>query len=129
MNMRNYSSSVPCKIKSIRQLRQKTDQGSTIEIIFDLTGTGIKYITASNFAMYAENKSEDVASFAEQHGLKLDTKFTLSKNPEYSGRAANTPFPIQKSGITLKEVLTKFIDIYGPVSKKFIKELIPLCEA
>ena len=25
MNMRNYTSSVPCKIKSIRQLRQKTD--------------------------------------------------------------------------------------------------------
>ena len=79
--------------------------------------------------MYAENKSDDVASFAEQHGLKLDTRFTLAKNPEYTGRTANTPFPIPKSGITLREVLTKFIDIYGPISKKLIKELIPLCEA
>ena len=79
--------------------------------------------------MYAENKSDDVESFAEQHGLFLDTTFTLKKNPEYTGRAANTPFPIPKGGITLREVLTKFIDLYGPVSKKLIKELIPLCEA
>lgn len=63
------------------------------------------------------------------HDLKLDSKFTFAKNPEYSGRAANMPFPVPKGGITMREVLTKFIDLYGAVSKKLVKELIPLCEA
>ena len=63
------------------------------------------------------------------HDLKLDTKFTLSKNPNYSGRAANMPFVVPKGGITMREVLTRFIDLYGPVSKKLVKELIGLCEA
>ena len=63
------------------------------------------------------------------HNLKLDTKFTLIKNPDYTGRAANMPFVVPKGGITLRDVLTKFIDLYGPVSKKLVKELIPLCEA
>ena len=61
MNMRNYLSSTQLKIKSIKQLRQKcVDGGSTIEVVYDLRGTGLTYKTASNSAIYAKNKAEDV---------------------------------------------------------------------
>jgi len=53
--MRNYNSSEEIPIKSISQLRQKTDLGSTFEIIFDLNGTGLTYKTAANFAVYPTN--------------------------------------------------------------------------
>jgi len=54
MNMRNYLSSKPLTIKSIRELRQQcVDGGSTIEIVYDLRGTGLTYKTAANSAIYA----------------------------------------------------------------------------
>ena len=98
-------------------------------MVYDTTGSGINYVTASNFAMYPLNKKADVEQFGSMFGLNLDTKFRWLNNPEYSGRAANTPFPIPPEGITYREALTKFIDLVGPISKKLIKELIPLCEA
>ena len=61
--------------------------------------------------------------------LKLDTNFKWVANPAYSGRPANTPFPVPAGGITYREVLTQFIDLTGAISKKLIKELIPLCES
>jgi len=61
MNMRNYSSSKPLTIKSMRQLRQEcVDGGSTIEVVFDLRGSGVTYKTAANSAIYATNKPADV---------------------------------------------------------------------
>jgi len=75
MNMRNYLSSKPLKIKSIRQLRQKcVNGGSTIEVVYDLRGTGLTYKTASNSAIFAHNKIEDVQNFAQMFNLtdKLD---------------------------------------------------------
>lgn len=81
LNMRRYQTSVECRIKAIRQLRQKTDQGSTIEVIYDITGTGLNYVTASNFAMYPLNKKADVEEFAKMFGLNLDTKFEFVTNP------------------------------------------------
>ena len=68
-------------------------------------------MTASNFALYPLNKKADVEEFAKMFGLNLDTKFSWVNNPNYSGRAANTPFPIPSGGITYREALTKFIDL------------------
>ena len=57
MNMRNYQSSKPLKIKLIRELRQKcVDGGSTIEVVYDLRDTGFTYTTAANSAIYATNR-------------------------------------------------------------------------
>ena len=127
--MRRYSGTITARVKSIKQLRQKTDNGSTIEVIYDLAGTGLKYVTASNFAVYPHNKKADVESFGKLFGLNLDTSFKWSANPGYTGRQANTPFPIPADGITYREALTKFIDLTGAISKKLIKELVANCEA
>lgn len=65
LNMKNYLKSKPLPVKSIRQLRQKClDGGSTLEVIYDLRGSGLTYKTAANLAIYATNKASDVEKFA-----------------------------------------------------------------
>ena len=95
MNMRNYLAGKPLQIKSIRQLRQKCiEDGSTIEVIYDLHGSGLSYKTAGNSAIYATNKPADVEKFATMFNLDLNQRFCFTKNPAYLGRKAKTPFPI-----------------------------------
>ena len=86
-------------------------------------------MTASNFAMYALNKKADVEQFGKMFDLHLDTKFIWARNPSYSGRPANTPFPIPADGITYREAIMRFVDLVGMVPKKLIKEMAQLCEA
>lgn len=76
MTMRNYLKSKPLPIKSIRELRQQcVDGGSTIEVIYDLRGSGLTYKTAANSAIFATNSTSDVEKFAEMFSLDLDLKF------------------------------------------------------
>ena len=131
MNMRNYLGSKPLPIKSIRELRQQcVDSGSTIEVIYDLRGSGITYKTGANSAIYATNKPADVEKFAAMFDLSLDQKFCFTNNPLFSGRKAKTPFPITSSeGMTIREALTKHINLTNPVQKKVLGLMIHLCEA
>ena len=85
MNMRNYTSSKEVPIKEIIELRQKTGFGaSTLEVVFDLRGTGLTYTTAANFAMYPVNNVSNVEEFAKQHELDLDRKQSDIKSEERS---------------------------------------------
>ena len=129
LNMRRYAGATQARIKSVRQLRQDTEGGSTLEVIYDVTGTGLTYVTASNFALYPLNKQADVEQFAKMFALNLDAKFKWAANPQYSGRQANTPFPIPAGGITYRDALSRFIDLTGAVTKKLVKDLVLLCEA
>lgn len=43
-------------IKSIKQLRQNLDEGSTLEITYDLRGSGLSYKTAANLALFPQNE-------------------------------------------------------------------------
>lgn len=131
MNMRHFQSSKPLRVKSIRQLRQKcVDGGSTLEVIYDLSGTGLTYITAANSAIYAVNRASDVEKFAKMFELDLDTKFSFVKNEAFVGRKAKTPFAIASpEGMTFREALTKHIDLTGAISKKLLTAMIPFCEA
>lgn len=107
-------------------MRQQTDQGSTIEVMFDLRGSGITYKTAGNLAIYAENSLEDVMKFAELMKYDLEQSFALVANENFSGKKATMPIPFGQ--YTIKETLTKFVDLTGPLSKKMIKELAKKCE-
>lgn len=66
MAAKQYSLSKRLKINSIKELRQNTDEGSTLEIIFDLKNENgdklINYKTAQNLAMFPENTLEDTES-------------------------------------------------------------------
>jgi hypothetical protein len=52
------SKSVP--ITSIKELRQNTEEGSTLEVIFNIKDSGLSYKTAQNLAMFPENTNSDV---------------------------------------------------------------------
>lgn len=129
LNMRNYTTSTPLPIKSMRELRQQcVGGGSTLEVVFDLRGTGLTYKTAANSAIYATNKTADVEQFAKQFGLDLNMSFCFTKNPAFKGKTPKTPFPTGDS-ITVREALSKFIDLTSPISKKLLTAMIPFCEA
>lgn len=129
MNMRNFTSSVDLPIKDMRELRQQAEFGaSTLEVVFDLSGTGLTYETAANFAIYPVNDEANVKEFAEQHELDLEKKFTFTKNFEFRGRPPKVPFPTNGE-ISFKDALTKFIDLTGAMTKKTLTSLIPLCES
>ena len=130
MNMRNYTSSNDLPIKDMKELRQQPGEwgASTLLVSFDLANSGLSYKTAANFAIYASNNTADVELFAKQHKLNLDQKIVFQKNPDYTGRAAKVPFPTGE-GISMREALTKFIDLTGILSIKTLEALIPMCEA
>ena len=84
MNIRNYNKSKPCKVVSVKEMRQKTSEGSTLEVIFDTTG--LKYKTAGNLAVYAENSDHHVQKFAQRMKYDLNMAFALVPNSKYEGK-------------------------------------------
>lgn len=66
MASRQHMGSKRMKVSSNKELRQKTDEGSTLEVIFDLKGSGQTYKTAQNLALFPENTKDDV-EFVIQH--------------------------------------------------------------
>lgn len=129
MNMKNYTGGKDVPIKAMRELRQVTSYGeSTLEVVFDLKGTGLTYTTAANFAIYPTNSQAHVEEFAKQYGFNLDKAFTFTQNFEYRGRPPKYPFPTGGE-ITYRDALTKFIDLTGAMTKRTLTSLIPLCES
>ena len=128
--MRNYMGSTQIPVKSMRELRQEcVDGGSTLEVVFDLRGTGLTYKTASNSAIYATNRDSDVEKFAQMFELDLNTAFCFSKNPAFTGKKMpRMPFPTGDS-ITFREALKKHIDLTSRLDKKLLTAMIPFCEA
>lgn len=127
LNMRNYTKGRDVKIKSVVELRQSKEGGSTLEAVFDLEGTDLSYKTAGNLAIYAENSKEFVEKFAKILSLDLNAKFVIESNEEYTGKKERMPLPY---GVyTIREALTKFIDLTSPLSKKTLKEFATKLES
>lgn len=93
-----------------------------MEVVFDLSQKGLTYKTAGNLAIYPENSEPIVNKFAELAGLNLDERFHLVANEKFTGRNKQMPLPASKY-YTVKELLTKFIDLTGPLTKKVIKDI------
>lgn len=74
MNMRNYIGCQDIQIAGIREMRQQPsgNGASTLEVAFQLKGSGLKYNTAANFAVYVPNPSQFVTAFAAKHNLDLN---------------------------------------------------------
>lgn len=71
MAIRQYIGGKDVTLKSMQQLRQNTDNGSTLEAVFELKNTGLSYKTANNFALFPTNTSSDVRVAAERLGFNL----------------------------------------------------------
>jgi sulfite reductase alpha subunit-like flavoprotein len=72
MSTKNFIKSKHVKVTSIKQLRQKITDGSTLEAIFDLSGSDLSYTTAGNLAIYPENSESLVVEFARLTKLDLN---------------------------------------------------------
>lgn len=97
---KQYLSGKDIRIKSIRELRQITEDpevgGSTLEVTYDLEGTGMTYKTATNLALFPKNSEADVRKCAELLGYDLDSTIVFASNPSFASKratAAKHPFP------------------------------------
>lgn len=87
----------------------------------------MSYKTAGNLAIYAENSKEFVEKFAKIINLDLNAKFVIEPNEEYTGKKDRMPLPY---GVyTIREALTKFVDLTSPLSKKTLKEFATKLES
>ena len=134
---KQYLSGKDVKIKSIRELRQKystkfddgshideTEGGSTLEITYDLEGTGLSYKSATNLALFPENPIDDVKLCAEILGFDTDAIFSFKPNPNAQSKrstAAKHPFP---TPVSVGEALRKYVDLRGTMRKKLLTDLI-----
>jgi len=108
---KQYLSASNAKITLMKELRQKTDDGSTLHIEIDSGSSGLTYKTAENLAVYVENRPEDVEKAAKLLGLNLSDIITLQENKDLD-KKAKLPFP---TPISVKTFLTKFCDLVGPL--------------
>ena len=53
------------------------ERGSTLEVTFDLDGTGLTYKTATNLAIFPENTQEDVEEVAKLLSFDLSQRFVF----------------------------------------------------
>ncbi len=121
MAAKQYLSAKDLPIKHIVQLRQNLDEGSTLEVSYDLKDSGMTYETAANLAVFPENSLEDVEKCARRLGYSLTQRFALKTNPNSTKKGvAKHPFPTPTS---VKEALIKFVDLQGPVRKRVLKDL------
>ena len=55
LTSKQFQAAQDVQIKHIVQLRQNTDEGSTLEVSYNLKGTGLSYVTAANLAVFPKN--------------------------------------------------------------------------
>jgi len=107
--MKQYLSASSVNVTLIRELRQKTDDGSTLHIEFDSGSAGLSYNTAENLVLFPENTPESVEKVAKLLGLNLDEVFTLEENMDSEKKIKfKYPFP---SPLSVRTYLTKFCDL------------------
>eukprot|EP00347_Sterkiella_histriomuscorum_P023964 403332775 len=126
MASKQYIIAKEIQIKQIIQLRQNLDEGSTLEVTYDLKDTGLTYKTAENLAIFPKNLEEDVRLCAKILGVELDSMFVFKSNPNNTKKTAiKHPFP---TPISINQALTEFVDLRGPLRKKMLKDLSVHCE-
>lgn len=107
-------------------MRQDTKEGSTLEITYDLRGTGLTYKTAANLAIFPKNSDDDVITVAKRFGFKLDERFVFKNNPNSAKKGSlKHPFP---TPITVREAIEYFVDLRGTIRKKTLKDISEHCK-
>ena len=107
----SYLGAKVIKITKAYELRQNNQEGSTVHIEFDLDGSGLSYLTAGNLYLYPENDPQLVDAVAKKIKIGLDQVFLLQENKPSSNQFKH-PIP---SPISVKDYLTHFCDLQGPV--------------
>lgn len=97
------------------------EAGSTRHIEINLKGVKLHYQTADNLAILPENSTDNVAALASSQGYDLDQTFVLQKLPSEDDVFKHT-FP---TPCTVREALTLYYDIQGPIKQALLKHLLP----
>eukprot|EP01032_Pedospumella_encystans_P018505 gene18505-21066_t len=124
---RHFFTAPRAKIVVNRELRSTAEKsaaeaGSTRHIEIDLKGVNLHYHTADNLAILPENSTDNVAALAKAQGYDLDYTFVVQKAPNNEDEDFQISFP---SPCTVREALTLYYDIQGPVKQALLKHLIP----
>jgi len=123
--MKQYLSSSSVNVNLIKELRQKTDDGSTLHIELDTGSVGLNYKTAENLVMFPENTPESVEKISKLLGLNLDDVFNIEENMDAEKKIKfKYPFP---TPISVRTYLTKFCDLNSALRKKQLKDLAEFC--
>lgn len=111
--MKQYLTSTSAQITGMRELRQKTDDGSSLHIEIDCGSVGVSYTTASNMSLFPENCPNLVEKATKLLKLDPDTVFTIKENKDMDkGIKFKYPFP---TPLSVRTYLTKFCDLMGPI--------------
>eukprot|EP01033_Poteriospumella_lacustris_P006961 gene6962-5019_t len=123
-SLKHFFNSPRATVTCNRELRNlqfagagKEGVGSTRHIEINLHDVGLTYYTADNLAILPENAADVVEKFARQMG------YDLGEVVEFAGKEASfvAPYP---SPCSVRELLTSFADIQGPVRHSMLKQII-----
>ena len=108
-----------------RELRPSTrDGGSTLHVEIELgEEESPAYQTADNLAILPENSRVQVESVARTLGLDLEATFKLVPKPGRPGAKHIFPTPC-----TVREALTRYVDLNGPPKQRFLRSLSAYAE-
>jgi sulfite reductase alpha subunit-like flavoprotein len=134
---KQYATGFDLRIIKIRELRQKSglshdlgdERGSTLEVTYDLTNSGLTYKTATNLAIFPENPQSDVELVAKLLGFynDLEQRFMFKPNPNFASKRAAAPKHPFLGPCTVREALTKYVDLRGQLRKKLVTDLAGHC--
>ena len=131
MQMRQFKESKDAPVKSVKQIRQKTTEGSTLEVVFDVGSVGVTYVTGANSAIFPENDPSDVSEFAKLCNISestLNKTICLRPNLLFTGKAPKCQFPIPSIGMTVREILTKLVGFHEELSIKDYQTYADCCK-
>lgn len=123
---RHFFTAPRAKILVNRELRNQkkgAEVGSTRHIEINLKEAGLTYHTADNLAILPENTTSNVELLAKTQGYDLDYSFCVEpvrNADEESNFKAAFPTPC-----TVRDVLSMYLDIQGPVKQALLKHLMP----
>ena len=117
----NHINIPKAKIIKIEELRQNNTNGSTLKVVFDLSGTNLKYKPAENILIYPKNSTEAVKEIINFLGISGKENNFISYNISNTLSLPNIPLP---EGITVKEALSEYIDLSSQIHKGSLINLI-----
>lgn len=123
LSSKAYFNSISCPINVKKELRNESDDGSTMHIEFDLSNASdaLSYQTADNLGILPVNHDDVVKGVAEALGYDLTAVFKLKPSKGYEAKFSQL-FP---NPCTIQEFLASFCDLSGSPRRSDLKLLAP----
>lgn len=115
---KHFFTAKSAKVVVNREVRPSTENGSTVHVEFDLRETGVKYLTADNLAVLAENLPSHVTRLADRLGYDLEQ--WVDVKPVDEDTNGELPFP---SPCSIEQMLTSYLAINSAPRKGPLKQL------